>query len=331
MTSERRVGLDVYLCWTGFVLLLSYFIHVSQPEEFMGLVATRVARNTKTMSGCTSKIMETHYKARCNLYPREKDVFRFPVPDDKVKWSVDFPEYKPTNFTSSKVLSKPGTEKKKLNRISHHGKYEVIDGVPRNPVGRTGLRGRGCLGRYGPNHAADPIVTRWLRDTNGDVIKDGHGKPVLEFVAIQRQDCGEWALPGGMVEAGEKVSLTIKREFGEEAMSYLEASDEEKNKISEAIDDLFKNGLEVYSGYVDDPRNTDNCWMETVAVNFHDENGNSVSKIALKAGDDAVGVKWVVLNKDIKLYASHSHLMEQVATKRNASWERPSSEQMQKT
>ena len=32
--------------------------------------------------------------------------------------------------------------------------------VCRNPVGRTGIRGRGCLGRWGPNHAADPIVTR---------------------------------------------------------------------------------------------------------------------------------------------------------------------------
>lgn len=321
----------------------------------MGLTATKVAKNTRTMS----KIMEIHHKARCPVYPREKDVYRFPVPDDKVKWTVDFPEYKPTNFTSPKILGKPvwadyeiskcieeglptpafntfdtvevGNEMKTLNRTSHHGKYEVIDGVPRNPVGRTGLRGRGCLGRYGPNHAADPIVTRWLRDQNGDIVKDGHGKPVLEFVSVQRQDCLEWALPGGMVEAGEKVSLTIKREFGEEAMNYLEASDEEKNKIIEAIDDLFKHGLEVYSGYVDDPRNTDNCWMETVAVNFHDEDGTSVSKISLKAGDDAVGVKWVVLNKDIKLYASHSHLIEQVAMKRNASWERPSSAHTQKT
>jgi len=30
----------------------------------------------------------------------------------------------------------------------------------RNPMGRTGLIGRGSLGRWGPNHAADPIVTR---------------------------------------------------------------------------------------------------------------------------------------------------------------------------
>ena len=36
----------------------------------------------------------------------------------------------------------------------------------RNPRGRTGLAGRGCLGRWGPNHAADPIVTRYLPITN---------------------------------------------------------------------------------------------------------------------------------------------------------------------
>ena len=27
-------------------------------------------------------------------------------------------------------------------------------------MGRTGIRGRGLLGRWGPNHAGDPIVTR---------------------------------------------------------------------------------------------------------------------------------------------------------------------------
>jgi len=37
---------------------------------------------------------------------------------------------------------------------------QVIDGWPLNIRGRTGLKGRGVLGRYGPNHAADPIVTR---------------------------------------------------------------------------------------------------------------------------------------------------------------------------
>lgn len=30
----------------------------------------------------------------------------------------------------------------------------------------------------------------------------------------------------------------------------------------------------MYAGYVDDPRNTDNAWMETVVFNFHDDTGS---------------------------------------------------------
>ena len=34
------------------------------------------------------------------------------------------------------------------------------EGMPRNPRGRTGMRGRGHLYRWGPNHASDPVVVR---------------------------------------------------------------------------------------------------------------------------------------------------------------------------
>jgi len=38
-------------------------------------------------------------------------------------------------------------------------------------------------------------VFRWKRDANGAIMtKDD--KPILEFVAIKRKDCGEWAIPG---------------------------------------------------------------------------------------------------------------------------------------
>ena len=52
------------------------------------------------------------------------------------------------------------------------------------------------------------------------------------------------------------------------------------------IDALFTTGKVVYRGYVDDPRNTDNAWMETTAFHFHvtDELG---AMLPLKAGDDA--------------------------------------------
>lgn len=35
-----------------------------------------------------------------------------------------------------------------------------------------GIRGRGLLGRWGPNHAADPIVTRWKRDEKERIVEN---------------------------------------------------------------------------------------------------------------------------------------------------------------
>lgn len=54
---------------------------------------------------------------------------------------------------------------------------------------------------------------------------------------------------GGMVDAGENVSATLKREFIEEALN---------GKVDdELIDEFFKSTHEeIYRGYVDDPRNT---------------------------------------------------------------------------
>lgn len=56
-----------------------------------------------------------------------------------------------------------------INRKSHHGRYEIEKCVPVNVCGRTGIIGRGLLGRYGPNHAGDPIVTRWKRSADGSI------------------------------------------------------------------------------------------------------------------------------------------------------------------
>ncbi|XP_071946495.1 ADP-ribose pyrophosphatase, mitochondrial-like isoform X2 [Antedon mediterranea] len=277
-----------------------------------------------------------HCKARQTPYP-VGGVKRFPVPDDKVPWEVDWLEYKPIEFTTDHVLSKPvwadpdlskNSKNKlkfneidgKVNRRSHMGKYRLQDSLPQNPCGRTGMEGRGTLGKWGPNHAADPIVTRWKRSTNSDKVKHSDGKNILQFVAIKRKDSGLWAIPGGMVDAGDTVSATLKREFGEEAMNSLEATGKEKKALEKEVAKLFRHGIEVYRGYVDDPRNTDNAWMETVAVNFHDDTGKSVGKFTLHAGDDAADVHWTDIGSDLSLYASHISFIEKVATRLEAHW-----------
>ena len=40
------------------------------------------------------------------------------------------------------------------------------------------------------------------------VEHEGTGRRVLEFVSIQRKDSGEWAIPGGMVDPGERGDVS---------------------------------------------------------------------------------------------------------------------------
>jgi ADP-ribose pyrophosphatase len=64
---------------------------------------------------------------------------------------------------------------------------------------------------------------------------------------------------------------------------------------------------------VDDPRNTDNAWMETVALHFHCSRqlGDSVQ---LHAGDDAGNVQWLTIDEKSAtyqlLYASHKTFVD---------------------
>uniref|UniRef100_A0A3B4AVP1 ADP-ribose pyrophosphatase, mitochondrial n=1 Tax=Periophthalmus magnuspinnatus TaxID=409849 RepID=A0A3B4AVP1_9GOBI len=277
-----------------------------------------------------------HVKSRCPQYPGSQ-VKRCPVPDDKVEWSQNWPEYSPVSHTDPAVTKKPKWADPEIGasylsvqiiyRLSTKNKYSnscltIYISFFRNPRGRTGVTGRGLLGRWGPNHAADPIVTRWKMDKKGAKMPHAVSKrPILQFVSIKRKDCGEWAIPGGMVDPGEQISLTLQREFSEEALNSLAMSASDKTKLHARITNLFKSpGIEVYKGYVDDPRNTDNAWMETVAVNFHDESGDSVSELPLQAGDDAGQVQWVDVDSSFPLYASHSSFLERVAKERSAHW-----------
>ena len=62
----------------------------------------------------------------------------------------------------------------------------------------------------------------------------------------------------------------------------------------------------------DDPRNTDNAWMETSCTLFHDASGKLTENLQLNAGDDAADCQWVTVDIDapeIEMYASHRDFM----------------------
>lgn len=265
----------------------------------------------------------THVKARESPYPRS-EIQRYSVADAEVPWAANIlGDYEPVHYTAPSVKRGPVwadpmdpqnigfnayDPEYKVDRTSHEGEYlvDAESNLPMNPRGRTGILSRGLLGRYGPNHAADPVVTRWLRDDSNDLILDDAGIPQMEFVAIKRKDTGEWAIPGGMVDPGENISATLKREFGEETMASLELPEEQLQQLRADVDRVFKDGTLVYCGYVDDHRNTDCAWMETTCVNFHDESGRITKHFKLTAGDDAGDVAWTRFYEGMPLYATHT-------------------------
>ena len=154
-----------------------------------------------------------------------------------------------------------------------------------------GRWGRQVLGKWGPNHAADPIVT-------ADPVVPGDPYRVL---LITRGDVNMRALPGGMVDPGETFTRTLKREIVEEAA-------EDSSLLQEALD----KGRIVYTGIVDDPRETNNAWIETAAVHAH-LSADEATKIVLRPSLDGetISSAWVDVTDHTlsTLYANHGYMI----------------------
>jgi hypothetical protein len=53
-------------------------------------------------------------------------------------------------------------EENLIDRKSCLGDYEVLNGLPQYPLGRTGIEGRGELLYWGPNHKIELLFTRLI-------------------------------------------------------------------------------------------------------------------------------------------------------------------------
>lgn len=125
------------------------------------------------------------------------------------------------------------------------------------------------LWHVGANKAADAVII------NGNRVR---------LIWRAKDQC--WALPGGFVNEGEDSRTAAIREAYEET-----------GFVAEADGDV------VYSGRVDDPRNSGDRWIETDAYVFltGQEDG--------QAGDDAADICWAPLDNLPPLYGSHREII----------------------
>lgn len=239
-------------------------------------------------------------------------------------WASVDEQYQPREFTHPKLLEQPEwaeapsfaeAHRARAQRVGSEGlerlfpSYEpglFAQGQPRNPRGPTGLAGRGLLGKYGANFAADPIVFRLLCEKSGERR--------LQMVSIQRRDNGKWAIPGGMVDHGEQVSQTLARELAEEALGKEVSPDQVRHWEQNLAQIFAQEGVQVYRGYVDDFRNTDHAWMETSAfyVLLTPEHSQRLGwDLSLVAGDDASDARWMDLRTEElqNMHANHAEIV----------------------
>lgn len=264
------------------------------------------------------------------FYPNKR------VNKDKVWWEDSYDEYNPETYNNDEFLKKGmemGWAHKDWNELTDETKNNILTstlpfwdseknqvvlmtvgdacckdelGRPLNPLGRTGVRGRGSLGKYGANHAAD-MIPAYYNPSND----------MFYYLTIRRRDTREVACAGGMIDPGDQAKLAKQatnvvtqtsknaatRELKEEAIT-----EEGAAVLAEALADSDKT-IVIAAGVVDDARNTDLAFMVSTAFLATMDKQTAMKIMLQKENDEVLDVAWRSLweikHDTIGVFASH--------------------------
>jgi ADP-ribose pyrophosphatase len=200
---------------------------------------------------------------------------------DYAPWSIECPEYEPPYVVDRSVLANdtrtvPGgwADPEEFSRIADTDRFESVrdrddQGRPLNPRGRTGIAGRGLLGRWGANAATAAVVLRVSVDRDH-----------LDLLVGAKEHDGKLWLPKGFVREQESARQAIDRILESETGWRPDAYEEEP----------------VHSGYFYDTRQTDHAWVEMQAflasVEFEE------SPRVFQPGGDFETVRWLTADAE---------------------------------
>ncbi|CAF3532893.1 unnamed protein product [Rotaria sp. Silwood1] len=155
-------------------------------------------------------------------------------------------------------------------------KYQVHDGVPINPVCRTGIAGRGDLPFWGPNHCVVVVLLRNINDPEVVLMKHhgdalvlpkgfyGHEARYDNQIKIIQDPVSGQILPPNLLDYWwlQVVKLNeinhsinnLKRVLNDKEL---------KEEFAEVFSQKGCNKSVFDNGYVDHPLNTDHAWVES--------------------------------------------------------------------
>ena len=194
---------------------------------------------------------------------------------DESPWVLDCEEYNPPYYVAPEVLENDRSVKPDgwadPEKVQAGGqewntgtsKHRDDEGRPLNPRGRTGIVGRGLLGRWGANASVAAAFVRTHAESG-----------FIEILLGSKEDRLDLSLPKGFVlpdeSSDEAVSRVLERESGFRPDS-LE-------------------GVPVFDGYTFDPRQTDHAWVESRSYLFSTEADAVPGRF--EAGGEFDEVKW---------------------------------------
>jgi hypothetical protein len=156
-----------------------------------------------------------HLKIRAERPPSYPQRQRISI--DESLWLLDCETYDPPYHVDESVLAqdrsvRPGSwaDPEEFALVKDEpqiveAKYHDDSGRPLNPRGRTGIAGRGLLGRWGPNHSVPAVVLRRHGDTGQvDILLGG------------REEARQLDLPKGFVRPGEPYEGALARVLEDE-------------------------------------------------------------------------------------------------------------------
>lgn len=174
-----------------------------------------------------------------------------------------------------------------IDRRSVYRPYQIRDndGLPLNPIGRTGLQGRGILLRWGPNIYHYILLCRWKRDMHGTILAHpSSGKRILQIlleVQTNGHETHELILTGGLRMIGSRFPPQLQdrlRRFINHTGSRHSIFPNRPSMAS--LERLFEQIPTPWKGaYFDDARNTDNAWIELSIEYFIDDDQQSLACI----------------------------------------------------
>jgi ADP-ribose pyrophosphatase len=187
--------------------------------------------------------------ARPSSYPRRQR-----IAIEQVSWSKPCPDYDPPYYVDDVVL-----ENNHLHNSYGWADPETLDpswwqiptfdtadldaqGRPLNPAGRTGIAGRGLLGRWGVNPAVGAVIVRV------------DGGPV-EILVGRRGGPESLGLARRFLQPGESPVDGTWRMI-QELTTYRAPLDQALERFSEFYDAAI-----LFEGPINDPRQTDHAWV----------------------------------------------------------------------